>query len=92
MLGQVLGCSGTGASSDTLAGIEWAVADALASGVPSVLSMSLGGGFSEAQNQAVAQAVASATSSQSTTTYTTSTTTTNLHLHLHLHSRPSRTT
>jgi subtilisin family serine protease len=55
---QVLGCSGSGAKSDTIAGMEWAVADALASGVPSVLSMSLGGGFSEAQNQAVAQAVA----------------------------------
>ena len=40
---QVLSCGGSGSSSGVIAGIEWAVSDAKARGLPAVLSMSLGG-------------------------------------------------
>jgi len=55
---QVLGCSGSGTSASVIGGMEWAVADAKARGQPAVLSMSLGGGRSSAENQAVASVTA----------------------------------
>ena len=60
---QVLSCSGTGSGSGIIAGIEWAVADALANPTaPSVISMSLGGGKSNSVNTAVSAAVAAGVS------------------------------
>ena len=54
---QVLDCNGAGTSSSTLGGIEWAVEDALAHpSNPAVISMSIGGNFSAAVNDAVEQA------------------------------------
>ena len=53
---QVLSCSGTGSTAGVIAGIEYAVQNAAASGRPSVISMSLGGGTSRTQNAAVAAA------------------------------------
>ena len=56
---QVLDCNGAGTSSSTLGGIEWAVEDALAHpSNPAVISMSIGGNFSAAVNDAVEQAKA----------------------------------
>ena len=46
---QVLSCEGYGTKSTVIEGIEWAVEHALASGKPSVLSLSLGGSFSTTQ-------------------------------------------
>ena len=48
---QVLSCSGSGTLSNVIAGIEWAVTDATSSGQPSIITMSLGGGRSETENQ-----------------------------------------
>ncbi|MEU6857894.1 S8 family peptidase [Glycomyces sp. NPDC046736] len=53
---RVLDCAGSGTYADVIAGIDWVAANA--SG-PSVANMSLGGGFSQAVNDAVNAAVAS---------------------------------
>jgi subtilisin family serine protease len=53
---RVLSCAGPGTHSQVLAGIDWVTANARR---PAVANMSLGGGFSPLQNQAVAQSVAS---------------------------------
>jgi subtilisin family serine protease len=53
---RVLDCAGSGTNTGVIAGINWATTDH-ASG-PAVLNMSLGGGFSQALNDAVAAAVA----------------------------------
>mmetsp|Transcript_2402 Transcript_2402/g.4041 ORF Transcript_2402/g.4041 Transcript_2402/m.4041 type:complete len:1445 (+) Transcript_2402:190-4524(+) len=50
---QVLSCGGSGSYGGVIAGIDWAVVDAKKHGVPSVISMSLGGPTSNAVNQAV---------------------------------------
>jgi subtilisin family serine protease len=57
---KVLASDGRGANSGVLSGIDWAVSNAQANGRTgrSVISMSLGGGFSQASNNAVAEAVA----------------------------------
>lgn len=58
---KVLRTSGFGTNSDVLKGVEWAVAAAgrgAKKGRRSVANMSLGGGFSQALNDAVDQAVA----------------------------------
>ncbi|EGP86979.1 subtilisin-like protease, partial [Zymoseptoria tritici IPO323] len=56
---KVLGALGTGLNSGVLAGIDWAINDARQKGrtARSVISMSLGGGFSQTTNDAVAAAV-----------------------------------
>jgi len=57
---QVLSCSGSGSYSQVMEGIQWAVDDANSpenSGQASVISMSLGGGFSQAVNDEVDAAV-----------------------------------
>lgn len=56
---KVLGADGSGSNSGVLAGIDWAVNNAKQNGrvAKSVISMSLGGRFSQATNDAVAQAV-----------------------------------
>ena len=55
---QVLSCSGTGSGAGVIAGIDWAVDDAGKRSQKAVISMSLGGGFSASENQAIATAVA----------------------------------
>ncbi|KAM3419909.1 hypothetical protein BST61_g3229 [Cercospora zeina] len=57
---KVLGANGSGSNSGVIAGIDWAVNNARSNGRTgrSVISMSLGGGFSQATNDAVASAVA----------------------------------
>lgn len=53
---KVLGDSGTGTKTDSIAGINWVVKNK--SGVKgNVISMSIGGSYSDAQNQAIADAV-----------------------------------
>jgi subtilisin family serine protease len=47
---RVLNCSGSGTSSQVLAGINWVAANAVK---PAVANMSLGGGFSSSENSAV---------------------------------------
>ncbi|KAK4628870.1 Subtilisin-like protease 2 [Fulvia fulva] len=56
---KVLGSDGSGTNSDVIAGIQWAVNNARNSGRTSrsVISVSLGGAFDQASNNAVAQAV-----------------------------------
>lgn len=54
---RVLDCGGSGSFDGVIAGIDWVTADHEA-GVPAVANMSLGGGFSQAVNDAVAAAVA----------------------------------
>lgn len=56
---KVLGADGSGSNSQVLAGINWAVNDAKNNNrlSKSVISMSLGGGYSQQSNDAVAQAV-----------------------------------
>lgn len=53
---RVLDCTGSGSTSDVIAGIDWVAASAMR---PAVANMSLGGGFSSALNDAVANAVGS---------------------------------
>jgi len=53
---QVLACDGTGSVSTVLSGMDWAVNDADGRAAPSVLSMSLGGGYSYALNVATSSA------------------------------------
>ena len=50
---KVLGCNGSGSNSGIIAGVNWAVSNK--SG-PAVANMSLGGGFSQASNDAVTNA------------------------------------
>lgn len=50
---KVLDRGGSGTMSDVIAGIEWAVNNVADSNKKSVISMSLGGGFSEIMNRAV---------------------------------------
>jgi subtilisin family serine protease len=52
---RVLGCAGPGTTSGVIAGIDWVTASAQH---PAVANMSLGGGFSTLENQAVARSVA----------------------------------
>jgi subtilisin family serine protease len=54
---KVLGCSGSGTWSGVVAGINWAMKHANSTGIPSVISMSLGGGYSAIVNDAVSAAV-----------------------------------
>jgi subtilisin family serine protease/fructose-specific component phosphotransferase system IIB-like protein len=54
---KVLDCSGSGSYSGVIAGINWAINHAQSTGNPSVISMSLGGGYSASLNNAVANAV-----------------------------------
>ncbi|EAU82213.1 serine protease [Coprinopsis cinerea okayama7 len=55
---QVLNRSGSGATSGIVSGLQWVLNQARASGRPSVVSMSLGGGASTATDNAVAQLTA----------------------------------
>jgi len=55
---KVLDHMGTGRMSGVIGGIEWSVKNAKTNKRPSVISMSLGGGFSYAMNRAVEAAVA----------------------------------
>jgi len=54
---RVLDCSGGGTTAGVIAGIDWVTADH-AAGQPAVANMSLGGGFSQALNDAVTRSVA----------------------------------
>jgi subtilisin family serine protease len=54
---KVLGCDGVGSYSSVISGINWAMNHANSTQIPSVISMSLGGGYSAALNEAVAAAV-----------------------------------
>ncbi len=53
---RVLGCSGNGSYSQVIAGIDWVTANHLG---PAVANVSLGGGFSQALNDAVAASISS---------------------------------
>ena len=53
---RVLNCSGSGTYDGVIAGIDWVTANAQ---LPAVANMSLGGGFSQAVNDAVAASIAS---------------------------------
>jgi subtilisin family serine protease len=53
----VLGCKGSGTLSDLISGINWVISHANSTGVPSVISMSLGSKYSDTVNSAVANAV-----------------------------------
>jgi len=55
---KVLSADGSGATSDIVSGIQFAMQSAAASGKPSVISMSLGGGVSTALDRAVTAATA----------------------------------
>jgi len=50
---KVLSDSGSGSTSGVIDGINWAAADATAKNKPAVANLSLGGGFSQANNDAV---------------------------------------
>lgn len=50
---KVLDCDGSGTNSGVIKGMEWVVAQRKARGRPSVVNMSLGGGFSSMVNNAV---------------------------------------
>jgi subtilisin family serine protease len=52
---RVLDCSGSGYYSEVIAGIDWVTAHRV---LPAVANMSLGGGYSEAMNQAVSNSIA----------------------------------
>jgi subtilisin family serine protease len=53
---KVLGCRGSGSASGVIKGIDWVTANAVK---PAVANMSLGGGFSQALNDAVLRSVRS---------------------------------
>ena len=55
---KVLSDSGSGSTSGIIDGIDWMVGRAGTTGRPSIANMSLGGGFSQATNNAVASATA----------------------------------
>jgi len=50
---KVLQCSGSGSTAGVIAGVDWVAQDAAAQGKPATANMSLGGGFSQASNDAV---------------------------------------
>jgi len=54
---KVLSCTGAGSTSGVIAGLDWVVRSAAATGRPSVVSMSLGGARSPVLNAAVAAVV-----------------------------------
>jgi subtilisin family serine protease len=54
---RVLDCTGSGTTSGVIAGIDWAVTDHQA-GTPAVANLSLGGGFSQALNDAIQRLIA----------------------------------
>ncbi|MFZ9884301.1 MAG: S8 family serine peptidase, partial [Ilumatobacteraceae bacterium] len=54
---RVLNCRGSGAMSNVISGINWAISDHTA-GTPAVANLSLGGSFSTSLNTAIANAVA----------------------------------
>ncbi len=54
---KVLGCGGTGSWDGVISGIDWSVNRALQKCRPSVVNMSLGGGYSSVENRAVAAVV-----------------------------------
>jgi subtilisin family serine protease/subtilisin-like proprotein convertase family protein len=54
---RVLDCGGSGSYAGVIAGVDWVTADHLA-GQPAVANMSLGGGFSQAVNDAVTASIA----------------------------------
>jgi serine protease len=56
---KVLSDSGSGSNSGIIAGINWMIGNVGTTRKPSVANMSLGGGFSQASNDAVASATAS---------------------------------
>ena len=56
---RVLSCTGSGTYSGVINGINYAATQISSSGRPGVINMSLGGGFSQAANDAVEAAVAS---------------------------------
>lgn len=53
---KVLSDAGSGTKSQTIAGVDWVVEQAQATGKKSLANLSLGGSFSEAQNDALAAA------------------------------------
>jgi aqualysin 1 len=55
---KVLSDSGSGSTTGVIDGINWVATDAAAKGKPSVANLSLGGGFSQANNDAVTALVA----------------------------------
>mmetsp|Transcript_6947 Transcript_6947/g.7278 ORF Transcript_6947/g.7278 Transcript_6947/m.7278 type:complete len:404 (+) Transcript_6947:3621-4832(+) len=55
---KVLSDSGSGSTSGVIDGINWVASDAKSKGTPSVANLSLGGGFSQANNDAVTALVA----------------------------------
>jgi subtilisin family serine protease len=55
---RVLGCTGAGSFSGVLAGIDWVTRDAVASGRPSVATLSLGGPAFQPLNDAVTNSIA----------------------------------
>eukprot|EP00341_Mesodinium_pulex_P009707 CAMPEP_0116950772 /NCGR_PEP_ID=MMETSP0467-20121206/39681_1 /TAXON_ID=283647 /ORGANISM="Mesodinium pulex, Strain SPMC105" /LENGTH=404 /DNA_ID=CAMNT_0004635607 /DNA_START=20 /DNA_END=1234 /DNA_ORIENTATION=+ len=54
---KVLSDAGSGSTSGVIDGINWVASQAAATGKPSVANLSLGGGYSETQNDAVEAAV-----------------------------------
>jgi hypothetical protein len=54
---KVLDCGGSGSWSSVINGINWVINQTQSTGIPSVVSMSLGGGYSAIVNNAVANAV-----------------------------------
>jgi serine protease len=54
---KVFGCSGSGTMSALLSGINWVISHAQSTGIPSVMSMSLGSDFYSVLNDAVTAAV-----------------------------------
>jgi cerevisin len=55
---KVLSDNGSGVTSDIIAGVNWVVTNAQSTGKPSIASMSLGGGVSDALDSAVNEAIA----------------------------------
>lgn len=54
---KVLSDKGSGSTSGVIGGIDWVAAQVKANGKPSVANLSLGGGFSQTQNDAIEAAV-----------------------------------
>mmetsp|Transcript_65333 Transcript_65333/g.141144 ORF Transcript_65333/g.141144 Transcript_65333/m.141144 type:complete len:404 (+) Transcript_65333:22-1233(+) len=53
---KVMSDRGSGSSSNILSGIDWVVGNAQKTGKPSVANLSIGGGFSQTENDAIAAA------------------------------------
>lgn len=56
---KVMSDKGSGSSSNILAGIDWVVGNAKKTGKPSVANLSIGGGFSQTENDAIKSATES---------------------------------